>query len=328
MNVPIGVISPAAIWVMPRHFVDGLRQAFPHHTFPEAWDRDTLRQLLQRADVAFTPFVDRDVFPSAQRLRWVQSPAAGVGNLMFPELLASDVIVTTARGIRARSIAEHVLGVTIALARELPVAIRAQAGHEWAQDRLEGERSRVRILQGSRMGIVGLGAIGLEVARIAVPFGFRVTAIRRRPTRPVPDGIEAVWMPDRLADLLALSDVVVLSLPQTPETKQLIGRRELKVIKRGAILVNVARGKLIDDDALVEALRDGRVAGAALDVFAREPLEASSPYWDLPHVLITPHTAGAMPDYWTRLVDLFSDNLRRFERGDPLMNVVDKTVGY
>src|SRR5262249_14109698 len=150
--------------------------------------------------------VDPDVFPSATRLQWVQSPAAGVGLLMFPELLASDVIVTTARGIRARSIAEHVLGVTIALARGLPLAIRAQTAHEWAQDRLEGPDAGIRILHGSTMGIVGLGAIGSELARIAIGFGFRVIAIRRRPDRPAPDGIDAVWPPERLTDLLAASD--------------------------------------------------------------------------------------------------------------------------
>src|SRR5512141_1205118 len=116
MNVVVGVISPAAIWVMPRRFVDQLRRDFPQHRFLDAWDRDTLRQLLPQADVAFTPFVDRDVFPSATRLRWVQSPAVGVGSLMFPELLASDVVVTSARGVRARAMAEHVVGVSIALA--------------------------------------------------------------------------------------------------------------------------------------------------------------------------------------------------------------------
>src|SRR5947207_13496628 len=124
MRVLVAVISPAPAWIMPRHFVDQLRRDFPHHAFLDAWDRDTLRRLLPEADVAFTPFVDRDVFASATRLRWVQSPAVGVGSLMFPELLASGVVITSARGIRARAIAEHVLGTTIALARMLPVAIR------------------------------------------------------------------------------------------------------------------------------------------------------------------------------------------------------------
>jgi len=328
MNVLIAVISPAPAWVMPRRFVDQIRRDFPHHTVSEAWDRDAVRRLLPDADAAFTPFVDRDIFPSASRLRWVQSPAVGVGSLMFPELLASPVVITSARGIRARAIAEHVLGVTIALARRLPIAMRAQVAHRWAQDELEGATVDVRTLEGQRMGIVGLGAIGLELVKIAAPFGFRISAIRRRAGEPKPQGVDEVWPLDRLPDLLAASDVVVLALPHTPETKRLIGKRELDRIKRGALLVNVARGKLVDDDAVIEALRDGRLGGAALDVFSEEPLDPASPYWDLPNVLVTPHTSGAMQDYWTPLVALFTDNLRRFEKGEPLRNVVDKKAGY
>jgi len=328
MNILVGVISPAPAWVMPKHYVDELRRDFPQHTFSEAWDRDAVRRLLPDADAAFTPFVDRDVFPSATRLRWVQSPAVGVGSLMFPELLASPVVITSARGIRARAIAEHVLGVTIALARKLPVAMRAQVAHRWAQDELEGASVDVRTLQGRRMGIVGLGAIGLELVKIAVPFGLRVSAIRRHTNQPPPDGVEEVWAPERLHDLLAQSDVVVLAAPHTPETKRLIGRTELDRIKRGALLINIARGKLVDDEAVIAALRDGRLGGAALDVFSQEPLDPASPYWDLPNVIVTPHTSGAMQDYWTPLVALFADNLRRFERGESLRNVVDKVAGY
>jgi phosphoglycerate dehydrogenase-like enzyme len=325
MNVVVGVISPAPAWVMPREHVERLRSDFPQHTFLEAWDRDTLRRLLAEADVAFTPFIDRDVFASASRLRWVQSPAAGVGAMMFPALLASPVVLTSARGIRARSMAEHVLGVTIALARLIPAALRAQAAHRWAQEELE---TGARTLQGRRMGIVGLGAIGLEVVKIAAPFGFRIAAIRRRAGEPPPDGVDVVWAPDRLPDLLAQSDVVVLAAPHTPDTKRLIGRAQIDRMKRGALLVNVARGKLVDDEALIEALRDGRLGGAALDVFSEEPLDPSSAYWDLPNVIITPHTSGAMQDYWTPLVALFAENLRRFEKGEPLLNVVDKVAGY
>jgi phosphoglycerate dehydrogenase-like enzyme len=244
---------------------------------------------------------------------------------MFPELLASPVVLTSARGIRARSIAEHVLGVTIALARRLPATLRAQADRRWAQEELE---TASRTLQGARMGIVGLGAIGREVVKIAAPFGFRISAIRRRASEPRPDGVEEVWTPERLPDLLAQSDVVVLAAPHTPETKRLIGRAQIDRMKHGALLVNVARGKLLDDEAVIAALRDGRLGGAALDVFSQEPLEPSSPYWDLPNVIVTPHTSGAMRDYWTPLVALFADNLRRFEKGEPLRNVVDKVAGY
>jgi D-2-hydroxyacid dehydrogenase (NADP+) len=325
MNVLVGVISPAPAWNMPRRFVDQLRADFPQHTFVEAWDRDAIRGALPEADIAFTPFVEREVFPSATRLRWVQSPAVGVGSLMFPELLASPVVLTSARGIRARSIAEHVLGVTIALARLLPQTLRAQAAHRWAQEELETE---ARTLQGLRMGIIGLGAIGMALVKIAAPFGFRITAIRRTPGATPPDGVEVVWTPDRLDDLLAESDVIVLAAPHTPETKRLIGRAQIARMKPGALLVNVARGKLVDDEALIEALRDGRLGGAALDVFTKEPLEESSEYWDLPNVIVTPHTSGAMRDYWTPLVALFADNLRRFEKGVALLNVVDKVAGY
>jgi phosphoglycerate dehydrogenase-like enzyme len=331
MIILVGVISPAAIWVLPRSFVDQLRRDFPQHTFLEAWDRDTLRRLLPDADVAFTPFVDRDVFPAATRLRWVQSPAVGVGSLMFPELLASPVVLTSARGIRARAIAEHVIGVTIALARRLPAAMRAQAARHWAQNELEGPTSGVRSLDGLRMGIVGLGSIGMEIVKLALPFGIRISGIRRRPSgSPTPTiaGVDDVLSPERLPELLAKSDVVVLAVPHTPETKQLIGRAEIDRMKRGAFLVNIARGKLIDDSAVADALRDGRLGGAALDVFTREPLEPASPYWDLPNVIVTPHTSGAMQDYWTPLVALFGENLRRFEKGEPLVNVVDKIAGY
>jgi phosphoglycerate dehydrogenase-like enzyme len=338
MVILVGVISPAPIWILPRHFIDQLRAEFPQHTFLEAWDRDTLRKLLPAADVAFTPFVDRDIFPAATRLRWIQSPAVGVGSLMYPDLLTSQVIISSARGIRARAIAEHVVAVSLAMARQLPAAMRYQMSHHWAQNELEGSGSRIRAISDLRMGIVGLGSIGLEIATLALPMGFRVSAIRRRPGSPgTADSspasssigrIDDIWPPERLPDLLAVSDIIVLSLPQTPGSSRLIGGAELDRIKRGAFLINIARGKLIDDDAVVEALRDGRLGGAALDVFSREPLDASSSYWDLPNVIITPHTSGAMRDYWTPLVALFSENLRRFERGAPLLNVVDKAAGY
>ena len=328
MNIAVGVISPAPAWILPRHFVDALRREFPQHTFLDAWDRHALRRVLPDADVAFTPFIDRDVFPLATRLRWVQSPAVGVGSLMFPELLASPVVITSARGIRARSIAEHVMGVTIALARRLPVAVRAQIAHRWAQEDLEGAASGVRSLDSLRMTIVGLGSIGMEIVKLAAPFGIRISATRRRAQNPPPAGVDDVLAPEGLSGLLGKSDVLVLAVPHTPETKQIIGRAEIDRMPRGALLINIARGKLIDDGAVVAALQDGRLGGAALDVFTKEPLDPASPYWDLPNVIITPHTSGAMQDYWTPLVALFAENLRRFERGEPLLNVVDKVAGY
>jgi phosphoglycerate dehydrogenase-like enzyme len=329
MNVLLGVTSDSAAWVMPRRFATQLRQAFPQHTFLEAWDRAAIRRLLPEADAAFTPYVDRDIFPALTRLRWVQAPAAGVGSLLYPEMVASAVTLTNARGIRARPIAEHVLGVTLALARQLHVALRHQARHEWVQDQLEGSgASTIRALHGARMAVIGLGGIGREVASVAARFGMRVTAIRKHPDGVPPEGIEAVLSPERLPDALARSDVVVLCAPLTAETRGLIGPREVAQMKRGALLVNVGRGRLVVDEAIVEGLRSGQIGGAALDVFTHEPLDPASPYWDLPNVIVTPHVSGAMEDYWTPLVGLFSENLRRFEAGQPLINVIDKEAGY
>ncbi len=326
MKILVGVISPVPAWILPRPFIDELRRAFPEHEFIDAWDADTVRRALPHVDVAFTPVVDSDVFPLATRLRWIQSSAVGVGHLLYPALVESDVVITNARGVRSRPMAEHVLAVTLALARQLHTAMRHQVNHSWAQDLLESQG--LLTLQGRRMGIVGLGSIGMEVARLAAPLGLKVSAIRRRADLERPAEVDELLPPDRLDDLLAKSDIVLLAAPLTAATRALIGRRELSLMKRGAFLVNVGRGGLVDDDALVAALRTGHLGGAALDVFPEEPLPVSSPYWDLANVIVTPHTSGTMEDYWTQLVSLFSENLRRFEAGLPLLNVVDKLAGY
>lgn len=327
MNVAIGVVSPSAAWVLPREYVDRLRREFPQHTFLEAWDREALRRVLVDADAAFAAYVDTDLIPSLTRLKWVQAPAAGIGHILSPELAASPIVLTTARGVRARAIAEHVLLMALALARQLPLVFRRQAEHAWALDEIE-TGGAIRTLLGKRLGIVGLGSIGAEVAKLTTRFGMRVSATRRHLDAPIPEGVEEVLPPDRLSELLGKSDVVLLSAALTPETRLLIGRDALSQIKRGAFLINVGRGRLIDDEAVIDALGDGRLGGAALDVFTREPLDPASPYWDLPNVIVTPHMSGAMEDYWTPLVALFAENLRRFEAGLPLLNVVNKTAGY
>lgn len=327
MNIVVGIVHPNQAWVLPRPYVDELRREFPHHTFIDVWDRDTLRQALPQGDAAFAAFVDRDIIHTLRRLKWVQAPAVGVGHILSDEMIASPIVLTTAKGVRARAMAEHVVGMAIALARQLPLVIEKQRRHQWALDEIEASRS-VRTLQNRRMGIVGLGAIGLEVAKAASGFGMRVWAIRKRLDEVMPSSVERILPPERLSELLAASDVVVLSAPLTPETRQLINAQTLTSMKSGAFLINVGRGKLIDDDAVAAAVRSGQLGGAALDVFTREPLDPESPFWDLPNVIVTPHMSGAMEDYWTPLVALFSENLRRFERGDELLNVVDKRAGY
>jgi phosphoglycerate dehydrogenase-like enzyme len=327
MNVGIGFVSRSAAWNLPRHYVERLRAEFPQHTFLEAWDRGALRGVLQRSDAALAAVIERTLVSSLDRLRWVQASAAGVGHLLSAELAASHIVLTSARGVRTRAAAEHVMLVTLALARGFRRALERQAEHVWALDELEGGGA-IRTLHGKRMGIVGLGSIGTAVAALASAFGMRVSACRRRIDAQAPPGIERVLPSERLPELLAESDVIVLAATLTPETDLLIGRDALDSVKRGALLVNVGRGRLIDDEAVIAALADGRLGGAALDVFTREPLDQANPYWDLPNVIVTPHIAGAMDDYWTPLVGLFAENLRRFERNEPLLNVVDKASGY
>jgi len=327
VNIVVGVVSPNAAWILPRQYVDHLRRDFPHHRFIDVWDRQSLRDALPDADAAFAAFIDRDIVHRLQRLRWVQAPAVGVGHILSDELIASPIVLTSARGVRARAIAEHVMGVTLALARQLRLVIERQLAHQWSLDEIEA-RGSIRTLHGRRMGIVGLGSIGLETAKAASGFGMRVTAIRKHLDRPAPEFVDELLPPERLNELLASSDVIVLAAPLTPETHQLIGADALARVKRGAFLVNIGRGRLVDDAAVVDALRDGRLGGAALDVFTREPLDPASPYWDLPNVIVTPHSSGTMEDYWTPLVALFVENLRRFETGRPLLNVVDKNAGY
>jgi phosphoglycerate dehydrogenase-like enzyme len=326
MDVVIATLARAKAWTPPIDFVDRLAGEFPQHTFVCASDYDTLRRCLLRADVAMTPIIDRDIYSSLTRLRWIQLPAAGVSHVIYPELVHSRVVITNARGIRAHAIAEYVIGVAIALSRRLAVAIIAQTRHEWAQDAIESDAG-VRTLRGRRLAVIGFGAVGSAVGQLAAAFGFSVSAVRRRSQQAIPEGIE-VYDLGRLDDVLRESDVVVLAVPLTPATHMLISDREIAVMKRGAYIINVGRGEILDESALLRGLQSGQIGGAAMDVFAREPLDARSPVWDLPNVIVTPHVAGAIEDYWQLLRELFAENLRRFESGRELLNVVDKSAGY
>jgi phosphoglycerate dehydrogenase-like enzyme len=220
--------------------------------------------------------------------------------------------------------AEHVVALVIVLFRQVHLAIRRQVSHSWVKE----DQSAYRTVRGRRMGIVGLGAIGSAVAERAGAMGMDVVAVRRNADAPRPPSVSAVYPPAGLDRLLEESDAVVLTAPLTPDTRGLIGAAQLRRMKPDAVLVNVARGKLIVERELAEALAQGALAGAALDVFEHEPLDPASPLWDLPNVVITPHTSAFRDDYWALAVDLFAANLRKFERGEPLANLVDKAAGY
>lgn len=327
MRVLVSLFSPIRAWNIPDADVARLRAAFPQHEFAVARTAAEARAFLPEAEVAYAWAIDQEAFGAARRLRWVHSPAAGVGSLLFDGMRASAVILTNSRGTHAEAMAEHALGLIVALFRKFPEALAHQRAHRWGHEEMI-EGAPCRLVRGATIGVVGPGGIGSAVARLAAAFGARVEVVRRRPELGAPEGASAVYGPGALRERLPHWDVLVLAAPLTAETRGLIGRAELEAMKRDAILVNVGRGKLVKEAELVDALRAGVIRGAALDVVEHEPLDPSSPLWDLPNLLITPHISGLRPDHWAIATSLFMENLRRFDAGEPLLNVVDKERGY
>ncbi len=278
--------------------------------------------------------VPREVFlaatePPEGRLRWAHTGAAGVGGALYPEMVASDVVLTNSAGIHAPPIAESVLAMMLHFARGLDVAVRRQAERRWDAAAWTGADAEAspREMAGATLGVYGFGGIGREVARRALALGMRVAAVKRHPSEP-PPGIELWTGVGALGRLLDIADYLVLTVPSTAETHHAIDAAGLARMKPDAVLVNVSRGRVVDEAALARALAAGRLRGAALDVFEHEPLPADSPLWTLPNVLITPHVSGTTPRFWERETALIVDNLRRYLAGEPLRNVVDKRSGY
>ena len=275
----------------------------------------------------------------APRLKWVQLHSAGINHLTNHPILQSDVLVTTASGIHATPIGEFAIALMLALARKIPTMTRKQDHAEWPKGKwnlLLGTE-----LRGKTLGVVGYGSIGREVGRIATRgFAMRVLALTRggdkrdrdyhEPGVGDPDGTlpDAWFTRAQLLDLLAQSDFVLIATPLTDETRGMIGARELRAMKPTAFLVNIARGGIVDEAALVRALKENWLAGVGLDVFEKEPLPADSELWKLENALISPHVSGATRHYDERAVELFCENLRRYLCGEYLLNLVDTTKGY
>ena len=250
-----------------------------------------------------------------------------MGTLCLDALAARGVVVSNSRGIQGAPIAEHVFASLLALTHRLPLAFDRQRQRIWAQSEFSGPRLPV-LLRGLRLGVIGLGSIGAEVARLGAAFGMDVVGVRRHPERGAPDGVREVWGVERLDDLAAAMDVIVVAAPLTSETELLFDARRLALMQPRAWLVNVARGQLVDSRALAAALASGALAGAAIDVFEQEPLPQDSPLWDTPNLLVTPHTSGFRAGHWDDVVDLFIDNLAQWDRGMPLRWLVDLSRGY
>jgi phosphoglycerate dehydrogenase-like enzyme len=316
------------LWIAPPWFAERLRREFPELGVDQLNSYDNVEQHLADVEILFGISIRPEQFIAAKKLRWIHSQAAAVHQFMFPELVNSDVTLTNARDVHGPVVAEQVIAMMFALAKRIPASVRFQQKHEWGQDAFSSGRSHSRELAGATLGLVGLGSIGRNVAKHASALGMRVIAVREHPEKEKPQDVDEVLPTSKLQELLAQSDYVVLSAPVTAQTTGMIGSRQLAAMKPDAFLLNVGRGPLIDEAALVEVLRQHKIGGAALDVFDQEPLPPNSPLWDLEDLLITPHTGGISENMWERHYALFSDNLHRYLSRQPLLGLVDKRSGY
>jgi phosphoglycerate dehydrogenase-like enzyme len=312
--------------VLPRPLTDGFVPT------PEALEilarvalevvADEAAAALASADVLVTGFPTQTLDPLVfarrmPRLRWIHSLTAGLGTLVSPELLERDIVVTNASGAYAPAMAEYVFAALVLLARRLPDLLLARVEHRWPDHELGRE------LAGTRIGIVGFGGVGRRVATLCVGAGMEVRAIRRTPTADAGQPDVRVGGPGELDELLAWCDALVLSASSNASTRGLIGARELALMPAHALLVNVARGELVDEPALAAALHAGGIAGAMLDVTTVEPLPPESPLWSAPNLWITPHMSGGTLESRARSLALLVDNVRRYAADEPLVNLVD-----
>jgi D-2-hydroxyacid dehydrogenase (NADP+) len=288
----------------------------------DAAARKELDILLADAEIIYGFRLPENVIARAPKLKWFQTMSAGVDRFLDDRFRRSPVVLTSVSGIHAVPIGEFVLGLMLMFAKQAPLAFQQQQQRQW-------KPFLATVLHSKTVGIVGLGHIGREVARLAKAFGMRVVAMRRSARGSSRARyVDRLFAPGQLKQLLSQSDFVVLTLPLTAETHGIIGEAELRSMKPSAYLINVARGNLVNEEALVQALEENRIAGAGLDVFASEPLPAESRLWELPNVIISPHVAGGMEDYVERANEVFVENLRRYLGGRRLTNVVDKERGY
>ena len=290
-------------------------------------------------DVLMTFRMPHDLAQRAPGLKWIQLLSAGADHVLEGPLKGTRIPIATASGIHATPIAEYTLGSMLAYAHRIHLAIHAQLRHEWSRSRNVSENADE--LRGRTIGIVGYGSIGRETARLAQAFGMTVLALKRDPAdrrdpgwcpagRGDPEGVipARIFGPHQRNEILRESDYVSVTLPLSQHTRKFIGESEIAAMKPGAYIVNIGRGHVIDEAALVAALKAGKIGGAGLDVFEHEPLEAKSSLWDMRNVILTPHISGDSPDYMGKACELFAENLRRFTSNRPLLNLVDRQLGY
>jgi phosphoglycerate dehydrogenase-like enzyme len=327
MKLVIAIPHRFPLWDAPPSFSERLRREFPELDVVHLDNYDTLEREIADADIVISRGLKPAQVRATRQLKWIYSAAAAIHGLMIPEIVNSDIVVTSASWVHGPAVAEHALAMLTAVARRIDLAAKAQTRHHWQQEEIWVSQPGPREIAGATLLVVGLGHIGTPVARNAKALGMRVLAVREHPERGA-GSADAVYATGDLLQVLPQADYVLLCAPVTPATTQAFGREQFAAMKKDAFILNLGRGALIDEPALIDALRERRIGGAALDVTAEEPLPANSPLWELDNCMITPHTGGISPKLWDRQYIYFTDNLRRFLSGQPLLSVVDKTRGY
>src|SRR5437588_577335 len=316
------------LWNAPRWLAERLQKEFPQLEVIHLDTYEGIEAHLRDAQVTISWSLRPEQFLAANKLCWIHSPAAAVHQLLFPELVNSDVVLTNAREVHGPVVAEHVMAQILALAKKLPQAIRLQPRHIWGQESMWTKKPPPREIAGATLTLVGLGSIGREVAKKASVLGMRVIGLREHPDQGPVEGVSAIFAPSQLDDALGQADYVVLAVPLTSRTRALMNAQRFSRMRPTACLINVSRGPLVDEAALTDTLCRGKLAGAALDVFCEEPLPQHSPLWDVENLLITPHTAAVTEKLWDRHYALIRENLRRYLATEPLLAVADKGLGY
>jgi phosphoglycerate dehydrogenase-like enzyme len=319
---------PLPIWRLPNGYMERIQRSVGRKFDIDLPANEAgLVKVLPEVEVLYAWGLAQRLVSQAAKLKWIHTPLTGVDRLLNPDLRATEIRVTCSRGVNSVAVAEHTFAMVMALTRGVAEAVQAQAHRRWRQTELYARNPPLSELKGKTLGIYGVGEIGRELATRAQAFGMKVWAVART-TKTAPFGVDKLLPATRAESMVRMADVLVLALPLTPATQGLFGERLLRRMKSSAILVNIGRGGLIQEPALVRALREGWIGGACLDVFGTEPLSPTNPLWGMPNVVITPHVAGLHPDYMARSADLFLDNMKRYLGGKPLLNEVDLQAGY
>lgn len=327
MKVLISIQQPVKQWQIPPDGVATLRARFPHLEFIHATTDEARAQGLADCDIAYTWILNTSELDRAPKLRWLHTSAVAVETLCLQDLFERGIAVSNTRGVQAVPIAEHVMAMVLAFAKQLPAVLDHQRQAHWGQNEFIGLHLPW-LLCGRTLGLIGVGTIGAEIAARAKAFGMRVVAVRRRTAPDAIKNVDDTFGPEQLGDMLKQCHVLVVAAPLTPYTSGMLGTREFQQLPRGALVVNVGRARIIDTDALIDALRSGHLGGAAIDVFPQEPLPSDHPLWGCPNVILSPHTSGFRDRHWHDAVALFAENLERFERGEALRFRVEPELGY